>query len=291
MTDPFAERIWPLAHGRNLTLGPKATIMGVLNATPDSFSDGGDHVDLQTALRRAEAMLDEGATIIDVGGESTRPGADPVDAATEQRRILPIIEAIAQNTSAVISVDTYRAETSAMAIAAGAHIVNDVWGCHREPDIAQAAAESGAGLVIMSTRRDRRPLPDLIEDARRFLTRSLAIAHEAGVDNTQVVVDPGFGFAKTIDHDLPILNHLEGLQTLGFPILVGTSRKRFLGAITGRDAASRGAATAATSVVARQKGAAIFRVHDIAINKDALAVADALIAAERKEDEQQNPHL
>ncbi len=274
----YTERVLGLAHDRSLTLGPKALIMGILNVTPDSFSDGGDFVETPEAVYRAMQMMEQGALIIDVGGESTRPGAEAVDGETERKRVLPIIECLANETDAIISVDTYRAETAKRAVEAGAHIVNDVWGCQREPDIANVAADTGAGLCIMSTRRDRNVQADLLNDAKTFLTDSLNIVHKAGVADDQVVLDPGFGFSPTIDHDLPLLNRLEKLHHLGFPLLVGTSRKRFLGAITGREAKDRGAATAATSVVARQKGAAIFRVHDIVENRDALAVADALIA-------------
>ena len=276
-TTPFDARTWRLAHGRTLELGPKALIMGVLNVTPDSFSDGGDHLDVAKAVDRANEMQAKGATIIDIGGESTKPNADPVDAATEQGRILPVIEALSKETDMILSVDTYRAETAELAVEAGAHIVNDVWGCQREPDIAKVAAASGAGLVIMNTRRERPVMDDLLADATQFLTRSVSIAQTAGVPDDCIVLDPGFGFAKTIDHDIPILCDLERLHAMGYPLLVGTSRKRFLGAITGREAHERGAATAATSVVARQKGAAIFRVHDIEVNKDALSVADAVI--------------
>ena len=231
-------------------------------------------------------MASKGAAIIDIGGESTKPNAQPVDAQIEQSRILPVIETLsgssqedadADRKGFVLSVDTYRAETAAMAVAAGAHIINDVWGCQREPALAEVAASTNAGLVIMNTRRERPVLDDLLEDAMRFLERSVKIATRAGVRPEQIVLDPGFGFAPTIDHDIPILQRLELLHGLGFPLLVGTSRKRFLGALTGRDAEDRGAATAATSVVARQKGAAIFRVHDIDVNRDALIVADAVI--------------
>lgn len=274
---PFEPKVWQLAHGRTLELGPNSLIMGVLNVTPDSFSDGGDHLDVSRAVERANEMQAKGAAIIDIGGESTKPDADPVDAATEQGRILPVIEALSKETDMILSVDTYRAETAKLAVEAGAHIVNDVWGCQREPDIAKVAAASGAGLVIMNTRRERPVLDDLLADAMQFLTRSVSIAQTAGVPDDCIVLDPGFGFAKTIDHDIPILCELERLYAMGYPLLVGTSRKRFLGAITGREAHERGAATAATSVVARQKGAAIFRVHDIEVNKDALSVTDAVI--------------
>ena len=274
----FDEKDWQIGPKIFLELWRYSFIMGVLNVTPDSFSDGGDFIDPDTALSRAQIMMTDGATIIDVGGESTRPGAAPITGEEELQRILPVISRLAAETNALISVDTYRADTSEKAVSAGAHIINDVWGCQREPDIANVAADTGAGLVIMNTRRGRDVLPDLLEDAIAFLSRSLEIAKKAGVKDEQIVLDPGFGFAPTIDHDIPILNGLEKLHSLGFPILVGTSRKRFLGALTGRDATNRGVATAATSVVARMKGAALFRVHDIDENKDALAIADALIA-------------
>ena len=279
--DPFAERCWPLAHGRSLTLGPRALIMGVLNVTPDSFSDGGEFIDPNAALDRAAAMEAAGAHIIDVGGESTRPGAQPVDAATERDRILPVIERIAKGLDVAISVDTYRASTAQAALEAGAHIVNDVWGCQREPALAQAAARTGAGLVIMHTSREREPCSDPIDDQRAFLTRSLAIAASAGVRDEAILLDPGFGFGKEADTNWQLLARLDELHGLGRPLLVGTSRKRFLGAATGRDAPQRDDATAATSVVARCKGAAIVRVHDVARNRDALAVADATLAAGR----------
>ncbi len=277
---PFSPVQWSLAHGRTLVLGPRASIMGILNVTPDSFSDGGLHLNPDSAVKRAGVMQKQGAEIVDVGGESTRPGAPAIDGEKERTRILPVISALS-GAEAIVSVDTYRAATARAAVEAGAHIVNDVWGCQREPDIAGVAADSGAGLVIMNTRRGREVLPDLLEDAKAFLSRSLDIAKGAGVKDEQIVLDPGFGFAPTTDHDIPILNRLEELLTLGYPLLVGTSRKRFLGTITGRDAPDRGVATAATSVIARLKGAAIFRVHDIVENADALAVADALIESQK----------
>ena len=212
----FDPKTWRLAHGRTLELGPKALIMGVLNVTPDSFSDGGDHLDVTKAVERANQMQARGAAIIDIGGESTKPNADPVDAATEQGRILPVIEALSNETDMILSVDTYRAETAELAVAAGAHIVNDVWGCQREPDIAKVAANSGAGLVIMNTRRERSVLDHLPAVATQFLTRSVSIAQTAGVPDDCIVLDPGFGFAKTIDHDIPILCELERLHAMGY---------------------------------------------------------------------------
>lgn len=276
MFDPV---VWPLAHGRSLELGPRAVIMGVLNVTPDSFSDGGRFHEAERAVAQARRMRDEGAAIVDVGGESTRPGAAKVDAAEEQRRILPVIEALAADGDVLISVDTYRAETARRAVAAGAHIVNDVWGLQREPEIARVAAETGAGLVVMHTGREREKLADPIEDQVAFLSRSLAIAREAGVAEEAILLDPGFGFAKeTAGENLALMARLAELRALGRPLLVGTSRKRFIGAVTGREAAdARDAGTAATSVILRLQGAAVFRVHDVATNADALAFADAMI--------------
>lgn len=276
--DPFSERIWPLAHGRALTLGPRAVIMGILNVTPDSFSDGGRFDTLDRALRQAEDMAFAGAAIIDIGGESTRPGAEPVSASEEQDRVLPVIEALSRRSDAILSVDTYRAETARLAVEAGAHIVNDVWGLQKERAVADIAASTGAGLVIMHTGRERQKLADPIEDQFHFLRRSLEIAGEAGVDGDRIILDPGFGFAKDPSENIALIARFTELHELRHPWLVGTSRKRFLGEITGREAAERGVGTAATSVALRLAGAAIFRVHDVAINADALKVADAILA-------------
>lgn len=274
---------WQMAHGRSLVLGPKAVVMGVLNVTPDSFSDGGTHLDPAVAVERAKTMVGEGAAIIDVGGESTRPGAAPVSAAEEQARVLPVIEALSRWGEVLISVDTYREETARLAVAAGAHVVNDVWGLQRERGIADVAAQTGAGLVIMHTGRGREKLADVIEDQFAFLRRSLEIAEQADVRPTQIVLDPGFGFAKeTTEENVELMSRFEALAELGHPLMAGTSRKRFIGTITGRDAGARGPGTAATSVILRLKGAALFRVHDVAINVDALAVADAMLSQQAR---------
>jgi len=276
-------RSWRLAHGKQLELGAEARLMGILNVTPDSFSDGGEFSGLDQALAHARRMAADGADIIDVGGESTRPGATPVSAKEEQARILPVVEALAAY-GFVISVDTYRAETARLAVAAGAHIVNDVHGLQREPDIARLAAETGAGLVIMHTGRDRQRLPDVIADEFLFLQKSLEIARQAGVDEAQIVLDPGFGFAKRSEENLQLMARFGELQALGFPLLVGTSRKRLLTDVEGGSKKARDAGTAATSVILRLKGAAIFRVHNIPANKDALAFADAMLEREKASD-------
>jgi dihydropteroate synthase len=273
----FMTRRWQLAHGRHAELGGSALIMGILNVTPDSFSDGGRFDRFDAAIAQAERMIAEGADIIDIGGESTKPGAVAISANEEQRRVLPVIERLASEHGVLLSVDTYREETARLAVAAGVHIVNDVWGLQREAGIARVAAGTGAGLVIMHTGRDRQKLADVIEDQRLFLTRSLEIAREAGVPDAQIVLDPGFGFAKNPDENLAVMARFAELRSLGYPLAVGTSRKRFVGHVTGRDGDERDIGTAATSAILRMKGAVIFRVHNVAINRDALAFADAML--------------
>lgn len=278
-THPIRTWTWRLAHGRSLELGPRSVIMGVLNVTPDSFSDGGRFFAPEDAIRQAKRMIDEGAAIIDVGGESTRPGASSISATEEQQRVLPIIEALASQADALISIDTYRAETARLAVEAGAHIINDVWGLQRDPAIAGVAAEMGTGLVIMHTGRERERLADPIADQKQFLAASLAIAERAGVSPDRILLDPGFGFAKeTTEMNLELMARFGELHGLGYPLAVGTSRKRFVGGVTGREGDDRDVGTAATSVILRLAGAVLFRVHNVAINKDALAFADAMVA-------------
>lgn len=277
---------WELAHGRALTLGPRGRIMAILNVTPDSFSDGGRFGSVDAVLAEAVRMVEAGAHILDIGGESTRPGAAVVDGAEERRRVIPVIEALAQRfgpAGALISIDTYRAETARLALRAGAHIVNDVWGLQREPEIAAVAAEAAAGVCIMHTGRDRALLADPIEDQRFFFSQSLDIAGRAGLSRAQIVLDPGFGFAKeTAAVNIDLMRRFGELHALGLPLLAGTSRKRFLGEVTDRPAGERDVATAATTAILRMAGASVFRVHDVASNRDAMAVADAMIAAEQK---------
>jgi dihydropteroate synthase len=271
------DHLWTLAHGRSLALGPQAVLMGVLNVTPDSFSDGGRFFQPAQARAHAARMIGEGAAIVDIGGESTRPGAAPVTAQEEQARVMPLVIALAGG-EALLSVDTYRSQTARMAVAAGAHIVNDVTGLTQDPALAEVVAETGAGLVIMHTGRGREKLADVIDDQLHFLGAAVERARRAGVPDAAIVLDPGFGFAKeTAEENLELMARFEALHALGFPLLVGTSRKRFVGAVTGREPADRDAGTAATSVILRLKRAAIFRVHDVAINRDALLFADAML--------------
>jgi dihydropteroate synthase len=270
---------WHVAHGRSLVLGSRSVIMAIVNVTPDSFSDGGRFGATDSAIVHALKCVDEGAAIIDIGGESTKPGAEPVSPAEEQNRVLPVIEALRSRTDALISVDTYRAETARLAVSAGAHIINDVFGLQREPEIGGLAARTGAGLCIMHTGRERQKLADVIDDQVAFLTRSLEIAAAAGVGSKNIVLDPGFGFAKDTTENLELIARFEELHRFGLPLLAGTSRKRFIGAASGREPEDRDVATAASSAILRLKGAAVFRVHNVAINRDALAVADAILEA------------
>jgi len=270
---------WRVGHGREIELGARAVLMAIVNVTPDSFSDGGRYETVDAAVTHALQAVSDGAEIIDIGGESTRPGADVVTPLEEQARVLPVIEALRGKTDALISIDTYRAETARLAVAAGAHVINDVFGLQKEPEVGKIAADTGAGLCLMHTGRDREKLPDVIADQFYFLERSLALASAAGVPKDRIVLDPGFGFAKDTQENVELMARFGELRRLGLPLLAGTSRKRFVGAITGREAADRDAGTAATSALLRLAGASIFRVHDVAINKDALAIADAMLAA------------
>lgn len=277
--NPFKPTNWQLAHGRSLQLGPKGIVMGILNVTPDSFSDGGKFSDINTAVKRAKLMYRQGAAIIDVGGESTRPGAEKITAKQEQARVLPIIEALSQTSDCLISIDTYRASTAKLAIKAGAHIINDVWGLQKNKNIGPLIAKAKAGCVLMHTGRERVRDSDPLTDQFDFLEKTLNIAKASQIESDQIILDPGFGFAKNTDENIALLANLEALLKLGHHILTGASRKRFIGEITGRAATSRDTATAATTVIARLKGSAIFRVHNVKANIDALAVADAVLSA------------
>ncbi|AYM57055.1 dihydropteroate synthase [Agrobacterium fabrum] len=270
---------WQAAHGRSLKLDGRGRIMAIVNATPDSFSDGGRYLAVDAAFSHALTCVEEGADIIDIGGESTRPGAAAVTEAEEQDRVLPIIEKLRRETDVLISVDTYRAATARLAIGAGAHIVNDVFGLQKDPDMAGVVASTRAGICIMHTGRNRQKLADVVDDQFEFLNRSLEIAEAAGIALDAVVLDPGFGFAKDESENVALIARFGELAAFGLPVLAGTSRKRFIGSLTGRDVAEeRDIGTAATTAILRLAGASIFRVHNVAATRDALAIADAVLA-------------
>jgi dihydropteroate synthase len=259
---------------------PGFRIMGVVNVTPDSFSDGGAFLDAEAAIAHGRALLAEGADILDVGGESTRPGAEPVDAAEELRRVLPVLEGLAE---ALRSIDTSKAAVAREAVAAGATLVNDVTALRGDPAMAGVIAETGVELCLMHMLGDPRTMQkdprydDVVDDVKAFLEERMAFATAAGVAEERILLDPGIGFGKTVDHNLELLRRLGEIVALGRPVVIGTSRKSFLGKITGREVGERVAATLATSVLALERGATVFRVHDVAPTRDALAVALATV--------------
>ena len=266
------------------TLGPDPVLVGVLNVTPDSFSDGGDFLDPAVAAAHATAMLDEGARIIDVGGESTRPGSDPSPPEEEARRVVPVIrEMLIERPDAIVSIDTYRAGTAGAALEAGARIVNDVTALRGDPRMAALVADARCPVVLMhmlgepkTMQRDPR-YDDVVREVRDFLAGRAEHAIAAGVEPENVILDPGIGFGKTLEHNLALLRHLDSLVELGFPVLFGASRKRFIGTITGvEDARDRVSGTVAANVLAHERGATFFRVHDVRPNREALAVAEAV---------------
>jgi len=259
-------------------------IMGVVNVTPDSFSDGGAFLDRDAAMRHGLRLAFEGADLLDVGGESTRPGADPVSEAEELRRVIPVIEGIrARNADVRISIDTSKAAVAAAALDAGADYVNDVTALRADPDMAGLVAERGAGVCLMHmvgtprTMQSAAHYDDVVAEVKGFLAGRIEAAVAAGIARERIEVDPGIGFAKTIEHNLELLRRLGELTELGRPIVLGTSRKSFLGRITGRETAERVPATLATVVMGYERGAEVFRVHDVAAARDALAVAAATL--------------
>ncbi len=257
------------------------TIMGVVNVTPDSFSDGGLYLDPAKAIAHARELADEGADILDIGGESTRPGAEPVDADEELRRVLPVFEGLA-DVDAQLSIDTSKAAVASEAIRAGARMVNDVTALRGDPRIVELVASSGVDCCLMHmlgeprTMQDDPRYDDVVSDVKAFLEERLAFATANGIDEAKVVLDPGIGFGKTLEHNLELIRRLAEIVAIGRPVLIGASRKSFLGRITGRqDASERVAGTVAVNVMAFERGARLFRVHDVAPTREALAVAAA----------------
>ena len=269
------------------TLGPDPVLVGALNVTPDSFSDGGDFFDPERAAARAATMLDEGAQIIDVGGESTRPGSDPVSPEEEARRVVPVIQKIlAERPEVILSIDTYRAGIAEAALEAGARIVNDVTALRGDPGMTEIVADARSPVVLMhmlgepkTMQRDPR-YDDVVREVRDFLAERAEHAVAAGMEEENIILDPGIGFGKTLEHNLALLRHLDSLVKLGFPVLVGVSRKSFIGKITGvEEAKERLPGTVAANVIACERGATFFRVHDVRPNREALAVAWAVLNA------------
>ena len=260
-----------LPDGRSFELGRVPLVMGIVNVTPDSFSDGGHFLAAENAVAHGMQLAAEGAAILDIGGESTRPGHAPVTAEEELKRVLPVVGELHRRLDVPISIDTTKAEVAAAAIAAGAQIVNDVWGFQRDPEIARVVAESSVPAILMHNRDEVDPAVDIMAEVIDFLSRSIDIALAAGVRHERLIVDPGFGFGKTHEQSLRLLAELERLEVFGLPILIGVSRKRAIGYVTGRaEPRERLAGSLAAAVIGAEHGAAIIRVHDVGPHVDAM---------------------
>lgn len=259
-------------------MNPK--LMGVVNVTPDSFSDGGLFLDAEAAVAHGRELAEEGAEILDVGGESTRPGAEEVPAEEELDRVLPVVRALAG--TATVSIDTSKAVVAEAALDGGASIVNDVTALRHDPGIGVLCAERGAGLILMHMQGDPRTMQanpvyeDVVDDVKAFLAERMEAATGAGVVEESIWLDPGIGFGKTLEHNLELLRRLGELRELGRPLVIGTSRKSFLGKIDGSDVDDRIGGTIASSVLAAAEGANVLRVHDVAETAQAMAMADAI---------------
>ncbi|MEG6575247.1 MAG: dihydropteroate synthase [Caldibacillus debilis] len=245
-----------------LDFGKKTYVMGILNVTPDSFSDGGLYNELDKGLAHAAEMVSDGADIIDIGGESTRPGHTPVPAEEEIRRILPFIEEMSKRISVPISVDTYKAETAERALKAGAHIINDVWGAKKDPEIADVAARYEVPIILMHN-RDNMDYESLMRDVLYDLYESINIAKKRGVRDSQIILDPGIGFAKTYEQNIEVMKNLDKISALGYPVLLGTSRKSMIGHALNLPVSERLEGTGATVCYGIMKGCDIVRVHDV----------------------------
>ncbi|PBP77840.1 dihydropteroate synthase [Pseudomonas syringae] len=273
---PCGNRVLDLAHTH---------VMGILNATPDSFSDGGSYSQLDAALRHAEAMVQAGATLIDVGGESTRPGARPVSASEEVERVAPLVEVIARELDVIISVDTSTPEVMLATAGLGAGLINDVRALQR-PGALEAAASTGLPVCLMhmlgepGTMQNDPHYDDLVGEVCAFLAERMKQCVAAGIGQQQIILDPGFGFAKTLEHNLSLFKHMEALHALGRPLLVGVSRKSMIGAVLGRPVDQRLSGGLALAVLAMAKGARILRVHDVAETADVVRMIAAVEAAE-----------
>ena len=251
-------------------------VMGILNVTPDSFSDGGNYNEVDAAVKRAKEMVEEGADIIDIGGESTRPGADYVSEEEEIERVVPIIKAIKKELDVLISIDTYKSKTAEAAIKAGADIINDVWGFKKDSNMAKVAAEYNIPCILMHN-REPKPYKNLMKDLIDDLIESINIALDAGVKRENIILDPGIGFAKTYEENLIVMDNLEKIVDLGFPVLLATSRKSMIGLALDLPVNERVEGTVATTVIGIMKGCRMVRVHDVLENKRACVMTDKII--------------
>ena len=273
----------------SLELGRRSLLMGVVNITPDSFSDGGEFFDTERAIEQGERLATEGADLLDVGGESTRPFSESIPTEEELRRVIPVIRQLARRTRIPISIDTCKAAVARAALDAGASLVNDISSLGLDPDMKAVVASSGAPLILMhmqGTPRDMQVKPhydSLLSEVVRFLEERIRIACKAGVSRDQIMVDPGIGFGKTVTHNLLLIKHLDALAILGRPVLLGTSRKSFIGAVLNRPVTEREPGSWATVCAAILKGAHILRVHEVAVCRQVADMIDAIVDAEATE--------
>ncbi|MBB6632146.1 dihydropteroate synthase [Clostridium algidicarnis] len=264
---------------KNIKLGERTYIMGILNVTPDSFSDGGDFIDIHNAVNHAKEMIELGVDIIDVGGESSRPGHKNITEEEELKRVIPVIKRLSAETDAIISLDTIRSEVAEEAIKEGAHIINDIWGLQKDPNMAKVAAKYKIPVIIMHNQNGT-DYNNIIEDIKEFFKRSVAIAKEAGISEDMIILDPGIGFGKTPEQNIMVMSKLDEIKSLGYPVLLGTSRKSTLGKILDLPPKERVEGTLATTILGIVQGVDIVRVHDVQENLRAAKVADAIIRGE-----------
>lgn len=262
---------------KDFKIGNKTYIMAILNVTPDSFSDGGKFNHIDAALKRVQEMIEQGAEIIDIGGESTRPNYTPVSVDDEIGRVVPVIKAIKERFDIPVSIDTFKAKTAEAAIKAGADIINDIWGFKHDADMAKVAAKYDVPCILMHN-RDNNEYKDLIKDVISDLNYSIDIALDAGVKKERIILDPGIGFAKTHEQNLAVMNNLEKILSLGYPMLLGTSRKSMIGLALDVDVNNRVEGTIATTVIGIMKGCSFIRVHDVLENKRAAVMTDAILS-------------
>lgn len=263
---------------KEFNIGERTYVMGILNVTPDSFSDGGKFNTIETALKKVEELIKDGADIIDIGGESTRPNFEEVSAEDEKERVVPIIKAIKEKFDVPISIDTYKSTTAEVAIKAGADIINDIWGFKKDPNMANVAAKYNVPCILMHNRKEAK-YDDLMKDLIYDLEESINIALDAGVKRENIILDPGIGFAKTLEQNLIVMNNLELIKNLGYPLLLGTSRKSMIGLTLNLPVDERVEGTIATTVLGIIKGCEFIRVHDVLENKRACVMTDAILKA------------
>lgn len=272
-----------MRNGSTLLLGDRTLVVGVLNVTPDSFSDGGRHFDAAEAIDHALKMQDEGADIVEIGGESTRPGAKALSVEEELARLIPVLSGLGHSLRVPISIDTYKSEVAQAALALGASIINDVSALRFDPRIADVAFDKGAALVLMhmrgtpETMQEMEPSRDIFAEITGDFNAAISEAESRGVGRDRLMLDPGIGFGKTLEQNLEILNHLDRFTDFNLPLMVGTSRKSFIGRITGREAGDRAFGTAASVAAAIIRGAQLVRVHDVREMVDVVRIGDAIL--------------